>query len=75
MNDYEKQIKKLVAANSLETMVNTLLTLSEEDVYKDIENELSEFADIRYSLKGFHDTLRNYCYDLNEEIVDKIGKE
>ena len=62
MNDYEKQIKKLVAANSL-------------DVYKDIENELSEFADIRYSLKGFHDTLRNYCYDLNEEIVDKIGKE
>ena len=75
MNDYEKQIKKLVAVNSLEAMVNALLSLIDEDVYNDIENDLSEFGDIRYSLKSFYDTLRNYRYDLNEELVNKFGKE
>lgn len=75
MNDFEKQIKKLVAASSLQTIVSELLSLVDEDVYNDIENDLSEFVDIRYSLESFYDTIRNYCYTLNEEIVDKISKE
>jgi hypothetical protein len=75
MNDYEKQIRKLLATNSLEAMVNALLSLVDEDVYNDIEKDLSEFGDIRYSLKSFYNTLRNYRYDLNEEVVDKFGRE
>ena len=67
MNVTEKQLEKIVAANSLEVMVNSLLSLIEEDVYNDIENELSEFGYIRYSLKDFSTTLSNYCYDLNHE--------
>lgn len=69
MNVTEKQIEKIVAANSLNTMITALLSMieEEEDVYNDIENELSEFGYIRYSLKDFSTTLSNYCYDLNYE--------
>lgn len=71
--------EKLVAANSLRVMVNALLSLIDEDIEGDIkndlENELSEFEYIHYSLKGFHDTLRNYCYTLNEEVSNQINKE
>ncbi len=67
MNVTEKQIEKIVAANSLNTMITALLSMIEEDIYNDIENELSEFGYIRYSLKDFSTTLSNYCYDLNHE--------
>jgi len=67
MNVTEKQLEKIVAANSLKTMVTALLSMIEEDVYYDIENELPEFGYIRYSLKEFSTTLSNYCYDLNHE--------
>lgn len=67
MNVTEKQIEKIVAANSLNSMITALLSMIEEDVYNDIENELSEFGYIRYSLKDFSTTLSNYCYDLNHE--------
>ena len=68
MNVTEKQIEKIVAANSLNTMITALLSMIEEDVYNDIENELSEFGYIRYSLKDFSTTLSNYCYDLNHQL-------
>lgn len=68
MNVTEKQLEKIVAANSLNSMITALLSMIEEDdVYNDIENELSEFGYIRYSLKEFSTTLSNYCYDLNHE--------
>lgn len=67
MNVTEKQLEKIVAANSLNTMITALLSMIEDDVYNDIENELSEFGYIRYSLKDFSTTLSNYCYDLNHE--------
>ena len=67
MNVTERQLEKIVAANSLNTMITALLSMIEEDVYNDIENELSEFGYIRYSLKDFSTTLSNYCYDLNHE--------
>jgi DNA replication initiation complex subunit (GINS family) len=69
MNVTEKQIEKIVAANSLNTMITALLSMIEEEkeVYNDIENELSEFEYIRYSLKEFSTTLSNYCYDLNHQ--------
>lgn len=68
MNVTEKQLEKIVAANSLNSMITALLSMIEEDdVYNDIENELSEFGYIRYDLKGFSITLSNYCYDLNHE--------
>ena len=67
MNVTEKQIEKIVAANSLNSMITALLSMIEDDVYNDIENELSEFGYIRYSLKEFYTTLSNYCYDLNHE--------